>query len=93
MDEGFPLGEAEPLQQQEFHMGACAAFRAVNTRREYLAVIHHQQVAGFKVIADVVEVVVGYLTAVAVYRHQPRAVAGLHRGLCDEFLGEIVVEI
>ena len=89
----FPLGEAQPLQQQEFHVRPRAAFRAVDTRREYLAVVHHQQVAGVQVVRDVVEVAVSYLAGGAVNCHQAGAVPGLHRSLCDELLRELVVEI
>ena len=93
VDEGLPLGQAQPLQQKEFNVAAAAALRAVNTRREHLAVVHDEQVAGAQVLIYIVEVIMGDLSRGAVYCHQPGAVPWLHRGLGDELLRQVVVEI
>ena len=66
--------------------------RADDAGREHLRVVENEQVAGIEQIGQVAEGAVFESTRLAADDEQPRLIAPVRRVLCDQVLGQVVVE-
>ena len=80
-------------QQQEFHHRTGLFLNAVDTGGNDPGIVEDQAVTGAQIFRQILKDPMLQFAAVLVQDHQARAVSRLHRGLRDQFLGQIVIKI
>ena len=82
------------IQQKHFHGGTAAAgLLSVQPCWQDTGIIDDQAVAGYQMVDEIVKMLVGHLPCFAVQGHQPGMIALQQWGLCDEFLGKVIIKI
>ena len=80
-------------QQQKFHHRTGLFLNAVDTGGNDPGIVEDQAVTGAQIFRQILKDPMLQFAAVLVQDHQARAVSRLHRGLRDQFLGQIVIKI
>ena len=82
------------MEQQQLYHPTRVGSTAVHASLDDAGIVEDQQVAGTQVVRDLGKPLpVGDRPRRPVQHQQPRGVAGLHRRLRNELLGERVVEV
>lgn len=80
-------------QEQQFHPSARWHLARPQSCRDDAAFVQHQQIPSPQVLTHLAKDTVLQRAIATVHHQQPRGIAGLDRRLCDQFRGQIVIEL